>query len=194
MLVKFKPWNPFQVTFNHKLLAYTQKPWQEILWSVLFRRSKGIITMFLFSHCTYKPWHISHPGKPFSDNCFKLDSWAILELYFRRKQHCEDNGFTASSPPSKNSACFVYLALFHTLSRHPLSNPYHSLQAITQTRQSWRSSLSYNLKLQISKIIFLKKNKPKQKKTNQLWCNWDNLDGVGIPQPWRHFPQQDSLG
>lgn len=73
-LVKFKPWNPFQVTFNRKLLDYAQKLRHEILWSVLFRRSKGIITMFLFSCGTYEPWHISHPGKPFSDNCFKLDS------------------------------------------------------------------------------------------------------------------------
>lgn len=73
-LVKFKPWKPSHVIFNHKLLAYAQKLQHEILWSVLFRRSKGIIIMFLFSCGTYEPWHISHPGKPFSDNCFKLDS------------------------------------------------------------------------------------------------------------------------
>lgn len=74
ILVKYKPWNLFQVTFNHKLLAYAQKIQHEILWCVSFRGSKRIITMFLFIWGTYKPWHISHPGKPFSDNCFKLDS------------------------------------------------------------------------------------------------------------------------
>lgn len=71
---KFKPWNLFQATFNHKLLAYAQKVQHEILRCVSFRRSKGIITIFLFSHGTYEPWHINHPGKPFSDNCFKLGS------------------------------------------------------------------------------------------------------------------------
>lgn len=36
--------------------------------------------MFLFSCGTYQPWHINHPGKPFSDNCFKLDSEQSLNL------------------------------------------------------------------------------------------------------------------
>jgi len=68
--------------------------------------------MFLFSHGTYEPWHISHPGKPFSDNCFKLDSEQSLNS--RRKQHCQDNGFTAFNPPSTNSTCLVYFAVSYT--------------------------------------------------------------------------------
>lgn len=142
-----------------------------------------------YHNVPFKPWHLralayKPPWKAILDDCFKLDSEQSLNSTSAESSIVKIMVLQAFHPPRKNSVCFASPALLHTLSRRPLSSPHRSLQTIPQTQQSWRSnSLPYSLKVPISKIVLLKW-KP------QLWCHWDNLEGAGIPQPWRYFPQQ----